>query len=513
MNSADDIDIDFQVESVSIPEESGTGQMNRSEEVSKTGLMEDTMEEKMEETMDPRERMEEPTESIEETMRTLDEMINLTETREEMMEPIEEMEETMEMVEETMETIEERMEPMEAMEETMESMGTVEMMEEMMETMEEKTHEKTRTMENSRSTGAEESGRDLLSMSRPEGTAEAIPRGMINHGATCYANAVLQALHAFPDYHRSIRPIRGGLLGELVQVMNSLSYKPGTTNPQHFLLQLDKEVRKTNPTFRWNRQQDAREVLAVLMEAIGTHSPHAQQMTETMVKDTKTCLECGNSSVTIKEFPQILTPVKRSLTQMVKLFSEEEVLDGDNKVECTACSALRKTSKRTEIVVAPQLLVLVVNREVTRRNGRNGRDNRRIEGITELTIETPHIGSTQGHPDLITQYETLATIHHSGMRSSGDQESGHYTAYVRNKGVWWKCNDTEVTKSNARSAGGGSAYLVLCKQTAPQAEFNNSTEEHTTGRGDHNNNTNTDGEATGVPREHHRRRDEGGGKE
>ena len=54
MNSADDID--FQIKSGSILEESGNGQMNRSGEVSKTGAMEETMEEKREEPTDPMEK-------------------------------------------------------------------------------------------------------------------------------------------------------------------------------------------------------------------------------------------------------------------------------------------------------------------------------------------------------------------------------------------------------------------------------------------------------------------------
>ena len=71
------------------------------------------------------------------------------------------------------------------------------------------------------------------------------------------------------------------------------------------------------------------------------------------------------------------------------------------------------------------------------------------------------------------RYETVAIIHHSGRAKSGNLDSGHYTAYIKIREAWVKCNDNTISPCDTSMVGNSSAYLVLCRRATPEVDDNN----------------------------------------
>ena len=154
-------------------------------------------------------------------------------------------------------------------------------------------------------------------------------------------------------------------------------------------------------------------------------------------------------------------PVRRTLTEMGEAHTEEEILDGTNKMDCSLCGSKQRAVQRAEILAAPEILVLVVNREIAGNQVR-ARDNRIIEEVSEMRLGVTVDGGT----DLLVDYVTKAVIHHEGEQTGGNQDKGHYTAYINKHGTWFRCNDRVVTQIGMSDVGKNSAYVIICRRIA-----------------------------------------------
>ena len=275
---------------------------------------------------------------------------------------------------------------------------------------------------------------------------------------------MLQALHAFHEYHSLVRE-ESALTTNFAKVMRELSSRASARkdiHPAYFLRALEKSIREASlvPTFKWQDQQDAREVLQTMMERIGEESPEAKAKSEMVLGNSKTCEVCGSTSHTSGETVYMLhLHVKNSLTDMAKARAKRVRMQGNNKIFCSTCKTNQDMVLKSEILVAPDVLTLVIDREVMTEGGQR-RDSRRISRIGGMRLPV----QTDPQTAVQVEYDTVVVMHHSGSRESGDQERGHCVAFVQQNGLWFKCDDTEVSPSSEHEAGSDSAYVVMCRK-------------------------------------------------
>ena len=103
---------------------------------------------------------------------------------------------------------------------------------------------------------------------------------------------------------------------------------------------------------------------------------------------------------------------------------------------------------------------MVVNRE-TVADSVQTRDNRRIKEIVEMSLRL----NRNEEEERTIYYKTVAVIHHKGSKRRGNQNSGHYLAYINKNGTWFKCNDSWVKQVHTSEVGSSTAYIVVGRQS------------------------------------------------
>ena len=136
----------------------------------------------------------------------------------------------------------------------------------------------------------------------------------------------------------------------------------GPVYPRRFLEELEHTIRSHEqvPQFRWNQQQGAREVLcAILEEMERTATQPGTAENKIKIRETRTCLTCSHSTAQETQTQFLLMCAERSLTQMAKKLCAEEPLE---QLFCAQCGEQRRATQRTNIVEAPQVIMVVLNR-------------------------------------------------------------------------------------------------------------------------------------------------------
>jgi len=192
---------------------------------------------------------------------------------------------------------------------------------------------------------------------------------------------------------------------------------------------MEQVMRTANPfsRFKWNKEQDVPEVLAVLLETINSHSREARQLAELSIRRVKTCTVCSSSYPIINIEQYLLIPVRQSLSQMVEEFAPDEVMEGENAYTCAHCNKKQKAIQRSELASAPLILMMVLRRMEPSQphGGMLVRSNQHIDYMEQMEIRVKE----QDQTERTVSYETLAVIHHT----SHSKDSGHYTAHIKSR--------------------------------------------------------------------------------
>ena len=115
---------------------------------------------------------------------------------------------------------------------------------------------------------------------------------------------------------------------------------------------------------------------------------------------------------------------------------------------CAQCHFVGSTGKKLDIINSPQVLVIHLSRF----------DNvlQKIDAFvkfpTELTSE--HIGNWNGHP---LTYRLRGLIVHEGSSIAG----GHYVAYISMNGIWYKADDSEITRVTRQIVSSLKVYILV----------------------------------------------------
>ncbi|XP_022070817.1 ubiquitin carboxyl-terminal hydrolase 2a isoform X1 [Acanthochromis polyacanthus] len=327
--------------------------------------------------------------------------------------------------------------------------------------------------------------------------------GLKNLGNTCFMNSILQCLsntHSLRDYclHNSHRRdlnnnsrTNTALMEEFAKLIQTVwtSSSSEAVSPSEFKTQIQRYA----PRFVGYNQQDAQEFLRFLLDGLhnevnrvtvrprGTvedfdHLPDEEKGKKMwskyleredskivdlfvgQLKSSLTCSHCGFCSTVFDPFWDLSLPIAKkgygevSLMDCMRLFTKEDVLDGDEKPTCYRCKARRRCTKKFTIQKFPKILVLHLKRFS------EARRTSKLSTFVNFPMKDLDLREFASENSINAVYNLYAVSNHSGTTMGG-----HYTAYCRNpnSGEWYTFNDSRVTPMSSSQVRSSDAYVLF----------------------------------------------------
>ncbi|XP_053502859.1 ubiquitin carboxyl-terminal hydrolase 2a isoform X1 [Ictalurus furcatus] len=329
--------------------------------------------------------------------------------------------------------------------------------------------------------------------------------GLKNLGNTCFMNSILQCLsntHSLRDYclhnshRRDLNRTNTALMEEFAKLIQTMwtSSSSDAVSPSEFKTQIQRYA----PRFVGYNQQDAQEFLRFLLDGLHnevnrvTVRPRAttedfdhlsddekgkkmwskyleredSKIVDLFVgqlKSSLTCTECGYCSTVFDPFWDLSLPISKkgygevSLMDCMRLFTKEDVLDGDEKPTCYRCKARRKCTKKFTIQKFPKILVLHLKRfsEARVRSSK-------LSTFVNFPMKDLDLREFASDRSSSAVYNLYAVSNHSGTTMGG-----HYTAYCCNpdSGEWYTFNDSRVTPMSSSQVRSSDAYVLFYERS------------------------------------------------
>ncbi|XP_062242480.1 ubiquitin carboxyl-terminal hydrolase 2a isoform X1 [Platichthys flesus] len=327
--------------------------------------------------------------------------------------------------------------------------------------------------------------------------------GLKNLGNTCFMNSILQCLsntHSLRDYclHNSHRRdlnnnsrTNTALMEEFAKLIQTMwtSSSSEAVSPSEFKTQIQRYA----PRFVGYNQQDAQEFLRFLLDGLhnevnrvtvrprGTaedfdHLPDEEKGKKMwskyleredskivdvfvgQLKSSLTCSHCGFCSTVFDPFWDLSLPIAKkgygevSLMDCMRLFTKEDILDGDEKPTCYRCKARRRCTKKFTIQKFPKILVLHLKRFS------EARRTSKLSTFVNFPMKDLDLREFGSENSINAVYNLYAVSNHSGTTMGG-----HYTAYCRNpnSGEWYTFNDSRVTPMSSSQVRSSDAYVLF----------------------------------------------------
>ncbi|XP_036923438.1 ubiquitin carboxyl-terminal hydrolase 2 isoform X1 [Sturnira hondurensis] len=348
-------------------------------------------------------------------------------------------------------------------------------------------------------------GQDIMNSKSTQGLA-----GLRNLGNTCFMNSILQCLsntRELRDYCLQRLYMRDlshssnahtALMEEFAKLIQTIwtSFLNDVVSPSEFKTQIQRYA----PRFVGYNQQDAQEFLRFLLDGLHNavnrvtvrpksnpenldHLPDDEKGRQMwrkyleredsrigdlfvgQLKSSLTCTDCGYCSTVFDPFWDLSLPIAKggypevTLTDCMRLFTKEDVLDGDEKPTCCRCRARKRCIKKFSIQRFPKILVLHLKR------------------FSESRIRTSKLTTFVNFPlrDLdLREFASENTNHavynlYAVSNHSGTTMGGHYTAYCRSPvtGEWHTFNDSSVTSMFYSQVRTSDAYLLFYELASP----------------------------------------------
>ncbi|NWS30374.1 UBP2 hydrolase, partial [Polioptila caerulea] len=336
--------------------------------------------------------------------------------------------------------------------------------------------------------------------------------GLRNLGNTCFMNSILQCLSntkELRDYclqNQYLRDLnnnsrmRTALMSEFAKLIQLLwtSSPNESVSPSEFKTQIQRYA----PRFVGYNQQDAQEFLRFLLD--GLHSEvnrvlvRPRASTDTLdhlpddeksrqmwrryqeredsrisdlfvgqLKSSLTCSECGYCSTAFDPFWDLSLPIPKkgygevTLMDCLRLFTKEDVLDGDEKPTCCRCKARTRCTKKFSIQKFPKILVLHLKRfsEARIRSSK-------LTTFVNFPLKDLDLREFASQSCNHAVYNLYAVSNHSGTTMGG-----HYTAYCKSpvSSEWHSFNDSRVTPMSSSHVRSSDAYLLFYELASPSS--------------------------------------------
>ena len=321
-------------------------------------------------------------------------------------------------------------------------------------------------------------------------------RGLLNQGATCYLNSVLQTLHYTPEMRRCILAWRRA--GEQESAAASPA-SPVCIESRSIVVQLQRLLLRLlysrsgvastgalTTSFGWRSdsiwtQHDAQEFIQKLYERMQTEDEclraEVQRLNHGTQVDFVQCATCGTRRA--KEQPFLTLPIEckglKSIEESLRAYCTPERLEGSNAYRCSVCNSKQPATKGVALQHCPKLMTLQLKRfDMDWNSGQRIKISTpvrfadRLQMKEFITPEQSHTGDTvpasAATPALAassskppsTEYELFSILMHTGSANGG-----HYYSYTkdlwqrrqqdlglasRDDPCWFECNDTAVTR-------------------------------------------------------------------
>ncbi|XP_061448570.1 ubiquitin carboxyl-terminal hydrolase 2 isoform X1 [Rhineura floridana] len=355
---------------------------------------------------------------------------------------------------------------------------------------------------------------DILAKEAPNSKTVQGLTGLRNLGNTCFMNSVLQCLsntkelrdyclqnQYLHDLNNKSR-MQMALMSEFAKLIQALwtSSPNESVSPSEFKTQIQRYA----PRFVGYNQQDAQEFLRFLLDGLhsevnrvlvrpkGSHDnldhllddEKGRQMWMKylaredsrigdlfvgQLKSSLTCSACGHCSTAFDPFWDLSLPIAKksygevNLIDCMRLFTKEDILDGDEKPTCCRCKARTKCMKKFSIQRFPKILVLHLKRfsEARMRSSK-------LTTFVNFPLKDLDLREFASQNCNHAIYNLYAVSNHSGTTMGG-----HYTAYCKNpvSGEWHAFNDSRVTPLSSSHVRSSDAYLLFFELASPSSRM------------------------------------------
>ncbi|XP_028191441.1 ubiquitin carboxyl-terminal hydrolase 15-like isoform X2 [Glycine soja] len=311
------------------------------------------------------------------------------------------------------------------------------------------------------------------------------PRGLLNCGNSCYANAVLQCLTStkplvvyllYRSHSKACCAKDWCLMCELEKHIMVLRENGDPLSPSRILW----HMRSINCHMGEGNQEDAHEFLRLLiasmqsicLEALGGEKKVDPRLQETTfiqhtfggrLQSKVKCLKCNHESERYENIMDLTLEILgwvESLEDALTQFTSPEDLDGENMYRCGRCTSYVRARKQLSIHEAPNILTIVLKRF---QEGRYGKINKCIT-FPEMLDMIPFMTGTGDIPPLYMLYAVV--VHLDTLNASF---SGHYVSYVKDlQGNWFRIDDIEVQPVLVNQVMSEGAYILFYMRSCPR---------------------------------------------
>ena len=289
-----------------------------------------------------------------------------------------------------------------------------------------------------------------------------VPTGMVNTGNSCFLNAVIQALN---NVDCLLNYLKTANRGKVTMQMKALSITLQKQNNKIIVPDiLHKTVKQQYPKFANKGQQDAHELLMILVERMVEEEADGGGMKDKIKGQLENLVygkilnkwECsGCQNIVIKEdkynclfgsFPQENEDDEDKETDKENLMStiEREMKSENIEFNCEKCSS-KNAIQSSEIEEYPKILFVNLKRFEFDAKG---------QGKIHKHVEIP-LSMDNG------RLELKSVVNHIGE----SMEVGHYIAMCRHKPQqWYMYDDVETEPIHEREIQTGDAYILIYEE-------------------------------------------------
>ncbi|KAF7809352.1 ubiquitin carboxyl-terminal hydrolase 17 [Senna tora] len=237
------------------------------------------------------------------------------------------------------------------------------------------------------------------------------------------------------------------------------------------------KIHKIGSRLGHGREEDAHEFLrcavdtmqSICLKEAGVSSPLAEETTLIgytfggYLRSKIKCLRCLGKSERYERMMDLTVEIDGdigTLEDALGQFTAPEILEKDNKYNCSRCKSYEKARKKLTVLEAPNILTIVLKRF---QSGNFEKLNKSVQ-FPEVLNMTPYMSGTKDKSPL---YSLYAVVVHLDIVNAA--YLGHYICYVKNvQGEWFRIDDSMVEPVKLPRVLSERAYMLLYARLSPK---------------------------------------------